>query len=282
MTILAIFIQLEYAKKEKLEVEKKEKIAIKNKELKCQIEQINDFLFNEYIFKLYDVDIHYNYLKKKVLSDSRFEILKDPIEKTENFISLEYGDSVKSTFCTITIEEGNYFHFLISLKSILGSNSLKKSMIFKVEKLETFIGQFEIMIILMFKLLEHAADEELLYIKTTLMKYGEVINLLDQHLLMDKVTINQYLELKFFPIENLFDVDPQKNISKKIKEIVVKELNNLNIKFKIQDIRKINYEFQEKIPILVVETKETIYKRIPKKIGFSYSIDSSVWEKKIK
>jgi hypothetical protein len=155
-------------------------------------------------------------------------------------------------------------------------------MIFKVEKLETFIGQFEIMIILMFKLLEHAADEELLYIKTTLMKYGEVINLLDEHSLMDKVTIDQYQQLKFFPAENLFDVDPEKNISKKLKEIVVKELNNLNIKFRVQDIRKINYEFQDKIPILVVETKDTIYKRIPKKTGFSYSMDASVWEEKIK
>jgi hypothetical protein len=126
LTILGIFIQLEYSRKEKLEIEKKEKIASKNRELKCQIEQINDFLFNEYIFKLYNVEIHYNYLKNNVLSDSRFEILEDLIQKTENFISLEYGDSIRKRKYFLTIEEGNYFTFLISLKSILGSNSLEK------------------------------------------------------------------------------------------------------------------------------------------------------------
>lgn len=280
LTILGIFIQLEYSKKEKEKIDNEEKIKLNNRELKYQIEKIDNFLLNEYIFKNYDVNILHNYLIKEILSNKeRFEILKDPIQKTEKLISLEYGDKLKKKKFIATLQEANYFENLCSLKLILGNNPIEKNNLFKKEKLGTFINKLTIMIILLSKLLEKATKSDVAYIKTTLMTYGEPIELLKNFSLIEKNLVDEYEKLRYFPAEGILRINLSDTL---LRKTAVEELNNINIKLKIQDIEKVFYTIEEKFPILLVETKKMIYIGKPKKEGDSYPVDSYTWVEQLR
>lgn len=277
LTILGIFIQLEYSKKEKEKIDSEERIKLKNRELKHQIEKIDNFLSNEYIFKIYDVTIFHDYFIEQILSDNeKFKILIPIFSKTDKLIKSIYIDKLKNKEFTVTFQEGSYFQYLSSLKLIIGDTSIENNKLFKEEKIRTFINKLTIMIILLSKLLEEATRTDIAYIKTTLMTYGSHIDLLKDFSLIEKNLVDEYEKLRYFPAEGILKINFSETL---LKKTAVEELNNIDIKLEIQDIEKVFYKIKGNFPVLIVETKKMIYTGKPKKIGNIYPVDSYEWKK---